>query len=114
MSSSIKAVLENVIVYFQENVTAKKPMLKLASFADLGQNGISDSIPVTCEEVNKCGQCSKRVHDLDNPLMWEAMLFCNINCLGKNLDDKSKGKSSKRLNLYVSVYFGFLLPRYLD
>jgi hypothetical protein len=40
----------------QDNVSAKKPMLKLASFADLGSNGISDGTPMTAEDCGSCGQ----------------------------------------------------------
>ena len=38
---------------FQDPAAAKKPMLKLASFADLGQNGISDSTPMSADECNQ-------------------------------------------------------------
>ena len=87
----------NYLIYFQENVAAKKPMLKLASFADLGQNGISDGTPMSSEGVNQCGQCSNKIDDLDNSLMWEAMLFCNVNCLGKKLDSNNDDESFLKL-----------------
>jgi hypothetical protein len=30
-----------------------------------------------------CGQCEKKVEGLSNALLWEAMIFCNVTCLGE-------------------------------
>ena len=59
-------------------------MLKLASFADLGSNGISDETPLTKEVHGCCGQCSHKVDNLIHSLIWEAMIFCNVTCLGND------------------------------
>ena len=59
-------------------------MLKLASFADLGSNGISDGTPMTTLDLGNCGQCSNKVDNPMNALIWEAMIFCNVTCLGNN------------------------------
>ena len=69
-----------------------KPVLKLASFAEMSSNGISTSdlaassiaddeaeAPVTGE----CSLCEKSIRGYKSAVVWETMQFCDEKCLSE-------------------------------
>jgi hypothetical protein len=67
-----------------DSAAAKKPTLKLASFADMGSNGITDSSSQQDDaKSGECSQCKKDILGFKSATVWETMQFCDDTCLGK-------------------------------
>ena len=69
-----------------------KPVLKLASFAEMSSNGISNSDIIddpaddeTSEPVTgQCALCEKNINGYKSAVVWETMQFCQAEkCLSK-------------------------------
>lgn len=60
-------------------------MLKLASFAGMGSNGIADDTPLEALDSTQptCSHCNKPNDKSYADTVWETMQFCNESCLGK-------------------------------
>ena len=71
--------------------------MKLASFADLGSNGITDDTPVTAmDKTPVCAQCSKPNTANFAAVVWETLQFCNETCLSENQRRLSNCSSCKK------------------
>ena len=79
-------MMDNPRSLFQD--VAKRPMLKLANFADL--TGPSDSsVPAVSDDVPSsgqacCSQCGKKNDKGYAAIVWETMQFCDEKCLGEH------------------------------
>ena len=67
----------------------ERPVLKLASFADMSSNGISASDSISDESgeetcvTGKCSLCEKEIKGYKSAVVWETMQFCDSKCLSK-------------------------------
>lgn len=76
------SLLMILFLYFQ--AVEKRPVLKLASFAGMDTNGITDeSSTPAAEKIPLCGFCGKRNTSLFAAFVWETMQFCDEECLSK-------------------------------
>jgi len=80
----------------------KKPVLKLASFADMSRNGIAASSGTDSSESSNqgqpacCSQCpTKEIPNLRSAVAWETMVYCDENCLGKYQDKMNNCSTCK-------------------
>jgi len=79
----------------------KKPVLKLASFADMSSNGISASSGRDNSESSNqgqpacCSQCPKEIPLIRSAVAWETMVYCDENCLGKYQDKMNNCSTCK-------------------
>ncbi|TRY76975.1 hypothetical protein TCAL_11562 [Tigriopus californicus] len=75
----------------EDDDIASKPVLKLARFADLGSNGITDDTPVAAMGAKPtCEQCGRPNHDTYAPLIWETMQFCSLDCMSNHQQSLSR------------------------
>lgn len=75
---------DDVVDITEDDEITNKPVLKLARFADLGSNGITDDTPVAAMGAKPtCEQCGRPNHDTFAPLIWETMQFCSLDCMSK-------------------------------